>query len=529
MHQQNNKGKKWWQVRKIDIFDTTLRDGEQAAGINLNTAEKLEIARQLERFGVTVIEAGFPASSRGDFEAVQRIANTVKNSTVTGLARTMQKDIDITWDALKDAEQPHIHIFLATSPIHMEYKLKKTPEEVVELAVESVKYARKKFPLVQWSAEDAFRSDPEFLVHIANKVIAAGATTINIPDTVGYATPAEYGALFKYLKENVTGIDGVKLSAHCHNDLGMATANTIAAIENGADQVEGTINGIGERAGNVALEEVAVALYTRKDFYGFETDLHLKEIKRTSQLVSQLTGVVIQPNKAVVGKNAFAHESGIHQDGMLKNPETYEIITPELIGETAEPLALGKHSGRHAFKDRAVSMGFELTDEKINEAFIAFKELADRKKEITEDDLFVLFTDKQLDSGDIPLYELRNVQVQYGTSNVPTATVTALTPEGEEVSKAATGSGSVEAIFNTLEELVPGKVHILDYRVTSVGKGRDALGEALVNLSYNGQASTGRDVAQDVLEASAKAYLNAINRYLIKEDTKAKQQEVLSL
>lgn len=516
-------------MRKIDIFDTTLRDGEQAAGINLNTTEKLEIARQLERFGVTVIEAGFPASSRGDFEAVQRIANTVKNSTITGLARTVQKDIDITWDALKGAEQPHIHIFLATSPIHMEYKLKKTPEEVVELAVESVKYARKKFPLVQWSAEDAFRSDPEFLVHIANKVIAAGATTINIPDTVGYATPAEYGALFKYLKENVTGIDGVKLSAHCHNDLGMATANTIAAIENGADQVEGTINGIGERAGNVALEEVAVALYTRKDVYGFETDLHLKEIKRTSQLVSQLTGVVIQPNKAVVGKNAFAHESGIHQDGMLKNPETYEIITPELIGETAEPLALGKHSGRHAFKDRAVSMGFDLSDEKINEAFTAFKELADRKKEITEDDLFVLFTDKQLDSGDIPLYELRNVQVQYGTSNVPTATVTAITPEGEEVSKAATGSGSVEAIFNTLEELVPGKVHILDYRVSSVGKGRDALGEALVNLSYNGQPSTGRDVAQDVLEASAKAYLNAVNRYLIKEDTKAKQQQVLSL
>lgn len=516
-------------MRKIDIFDTTLRDGEQAAGINLNTAEKLEIARQLERFGVTVIEAGFPASSRGDFEAVQRIANIVKNSTVTGLARTVQKDIDISWEALKGAEQPHIHIFVATSPIHMEHKLKKTPEEVVELAVESVKYARKKFPLVQWSAEDAFRSDPEFLVHIANKVIAAGATTINIPDTVGYATPAEYGALFKYLKENVTGIDRVKLSAHCHNDLGMATANTIAAIENGADQVEGTINGIGERAGNVALEEVAVALYTRKDFYGLETDLHLKEIKRTSQLVSQLTGVVIQPNKAVVGKNAFAHESGIHQDGMLKNPETYEIITPELIGETAEPLALGKHSGRHAFKERAVSMGFELSDEKINEAFTAFKELADRKKEITEDDLFVLFTDKQIDSGDIPLYELRNVQVQYGTANVPTATVTAITPDGEEVSKAATGSGSVEAIFNTLEELVPGKVHILDYRVSSVGRGRDALGEALVNLSYDGQASTGRDVAQDVLEASAKAYLNAINRHLIKEDTKEKQRKIISI
>lgn len=515
-------------MRKIDIFDTTLRDGEQAAGINLNTAEKLEIARQLEKFGVTIIEAGFPASSPGDFEAVQRIANTVKNSKVTGLARTIKRDIDTSWEALKGAEQPHLHVFLATSPIHMEYKLNKTPDEVVDIAVDAVKYARKKFPLVQWSAEDAFRSEPEFLVRIVNEVIAAGATTINIPDTVGYATPAEYGALFKYLKENVRGIDRVKLSAHCHNDLGMATANTIAAIENGADQVEGTVNGIGERAGNVALEEIAVALHTRQDFYGFGTDLNLREIKRTSQLVSQLTGVVIQPNKAVVGKNAFAHESGIHQDGMLKNPETYEIITPELIGETAAPLALGKHSGRHAFKDRAVKMGFELSEEKLNEAFIEFKKLADRKKEITEDDLFVLFTDQQIQSGDTPVYQLTGIQVQYGTSNIPTATVSAITPAGEEVSKAATGSGSVEAIFNTLEELVQGKVHILDYRVTSIGKGRDALGEALVNLSVDGKVSTGRDVAQDVLEASAKAYLNAINRQLINENVRGVENSLSS-
>ncbi|WP_210470587.1 2-isopropylmalate synthase [Sporosarcina sp. 6E9] len=513
-------------MRKIDIFDTTLRDGEQAAGINLNTAEKLEIARQLEKLGVTIIEAGFPASSPGDFQAVQKIANTVKDSTVTGLARTIKSDIDTTWEALKGAEQPHIHTFLATSPIHMQYKLMKTPDEVVELAVDAVKYAKKKFSLVQWSAEDAFRSDPEFLVRIVNQVIAAGATTINIPDTVGYASPMEYGALFKYLKENVTGIDKVKLSAHCHNDLGMATANTIAAIENGADQVEGTINGIGERAGNVALEEIAVALHIRKDFYGYETDINLKEIKRTSQLVSQLTGVVIQPNKAVVGKNAFAHESGIHQDGMLKNPETYEIITPALIGESEIPLALGKHSGRHAFKDRSIKMGFVLSDEKLNDAFIEFKKLADRKKEITEDDLFILFTDQQIQSSDTPVYKLTNVQVQYGTANVPTAMVSAITPSGEEVNKAATGSGSVEAIFNTLEELVQGEVHILDYRVTSIGKGRDALGEAVVNLSLNGHVSTGRDVAQDVLEASAKAYLNAINRQLINADVREKKVAV---
>jgi len=513
-------------VRKIDIFDTTLRDGEQAAGINLNTVEKLEIAKQLEKLGVTIIEAGFPASSPGDFEAVQRIANTVKNSTVTGLARAMKSDIDTSWEALKGGEHPHLHVFLATSPIHMEYKLMKTPDQVVEIAVEAVKHARKKFPLVQWSAEDAFRSDWDFLVRIVTKVIEAGATTINIPDTVGYATPGEYGALFKYLKENVSGFDKVKLSAHCHDDLGMATANTLAAIENGADQVEGTINGLGERAGNVALEEIAVALHIRKDVYKFKTDINLQEIKRTSQLVSQLTGVVIQPNKAIVGKNAFAHESGIHQDGMLKNRETYEIITPALIGEKDIPLALGKHSGRHAFKDRSITMGFDLDDVKLNEAFIEFKKLADRKKEVTEQDLFVLFTDQQIDYKDIPLYELTDVQVHYEGSSNPKAIVTATLPNGEIVSKTATGSGPVEAIFNTLEELVQSEVEILDYRVTSIGKGRDALGEAVINLNYNGQILTGRDVAQDVLEASAKAYLNAINRQLVYANDRVKNTTI---
>ncbi|PID02692.1 MULTISPECIES: 2-isopropylmalate synthase [unclassified Sporosarcina] len=510
-------------MRKIDLFDTTLRDGEQSAGINLNTVEKLEIARQLEKLGVAVIEAGFPASSPGDFEAVQRIANTVKNSTVTGLARAMKNDIDISWEALRGGEQPHIHVFLATSPIHMEYKLKKSPDEVVDIAVDAVKYAKQYFPLVQWSAEDAFRSDKEYLVRIINKVIEAGATTINVPDTVGYATPAEYGALFKYLKENVTGIENVKLSAHCHDDLGMAVANSIAAVENGADQVECTINGIGERAGNAALEEIAVAMHIRNDFYNMETGINLKEIKKASQLVSRLTGVVIQPNKAVVGKNAFAHESGIHQDGMLKNRETYEIITPELIGETDIPLALGKHSGRAAFKDRAITMGFELTDLQLNEAFDDFKKLADRKKEITEDDLFVLFTGQQLADTDTPIYELHNVQVQYGTNNIPTATVTATVPSGETVTVATTGAGSVESIFNALELAIKGEVLILDYRVTSIGKGRDALGEAVVNLRHNGLELTGRDVAQDVLEASAKAYLNAINRQLVREQLRKEE------
>ncbi len=511
-------------MRKIDIFDTTLRDGEQSAGINLNTAEKIEIAKQLERLGVTIIEAGFPASSPGDFDAVHRIAETVKNSVVTGLARCIQKDIDTTWEAIKVAQQPHIHIFLATSPIHMEYKLKKSPEQVIEQAVEAVKYAKKYFPLVQWSAEDAFRSDREFLVRIMNEVVAAGATTINVPDTVGYASPYEYGALFKYLLENVKGADKVKFSAHCHDDhddLGMATANTLAAIENGAAQVEGTINGIGERAGNVALEEIAVALHIRKDFYQVETGIQLQEIKRTSQLVSKLTNVVIQPNKAIVGKNAFAHESGIHQDGVLKNPETYEIISPALIGEGEIPLVLGKHSGRAAFRDRAETMGFDLSDEKLNRAFIEFKKLADRKKEITEEDLLTLLTEQQIQLEDVPLFELKMVQVQYGTENIPTATAIVLTPEGLEKTVVATGSGSVEAIFNTLEQLVPSAVHVIDYRVTSVGKGRDALGEAVINIRYDHVSTTGRNSSQDVLEASAKAYLNAINRHLIKDSLRA--------
>ncbi len=503
-------------MRKIDIFDTTLRDGEQSAGINLNTAEKIEIARQLERFGATIIESGFPAASPGDFDAVQRIAGTVKNSIVTGLARSVESDISSAWEALKGGEQPHVHIFLATSPIHMEHKLMKTPEQVMETAVAAVKYAKKFFPLVQWSAEDASRSDPEFLVRIIRKVIEAGATTINLPDTVGYATPAEYGAMFKYVSENVIGIEKVKLSAHCHNDLGMATANTLAAIENGATQIEGTINGIGERAGNVALEEIAVALHIRKQIYEIETGIQLKEIKRTSQLVSQLTGSLIQPNKAVVGKNAFAHESGIHQDGMLKNPLTYEIITPELIGDASTQLVLGKHSGRHAFKDRAIKMGFELSDEKLNKAFVEFKKLADSKKEIVEDDLFVLLTDQQINDKEVPVYVLESVQVQYGTANIPTATASAYKPDGELIRDSATGAGSVEAIFNSLERLVEGKVHILDYRVTSIGKGRDALGEAVINMTFNGETVTGRDVAQDVLEATAKAYLNAVNRQLVK-------------
>ncbi|CAM5223890.1 2-isopropylmalate synthase OS=Ureibacillus acetophenoni OX=614649 GN=leuA PE=3 SV=1 [Ureibacillus acetophenoni] len=510
-------------MRKIDIFDTTLRDGEQSAGINLNTAEKVEIAKQLERLGVTIIEAGFPASSPGDLDAVQRIAGTVKNSIVTGLARCVQSDIDAAWEALKGAEQPHVHVFLATSPIHMEYKLKKTPDQVVEQAVAAVKYARKFFPLVEWSAEDGFRSDREFLVRIIEQVVEAGATTINVPDTVGYASPYEYGELFRFLRENVRGADKVKFSAHCHDDLGMAVANSIAAMENGADQIECTINGIGERAGNAALEEIAVALHIRNDIYPVQTGINLKEIKRTSQLVSRLTGSLIQPNKAVVGKNAFAHESGIHQDGVLKHKETYEIISPALIGEGEVPLVLGKHSGRAAFRDRAIKMGYELSDEKLNKAFQEFKKLADRKKEITEDDLITLLTEQQVSIEDIQLYELKSVQVSYGTDNIPTATASVVTPDGDLRTIAATGAGSVEAIFNTLEQLVQSKVNVLDFQVKSVSKGRDALADAVVNVRINGATTTGRDSSQDVLEATANAFIDAINRNIIHENIRQKQ------
>ncbi|MGY3715528.1 2-isopropylmalate synthase [Sutcliffiella cohnii] len=511
-------------MRKIDVFDTTLRDGEQSAGVNLNTVEKLEIAKQLERLGVDIMEAGFPAASKGDLEAVKLIAQTVKNSSVTGLARSNKKDIDAAWEALKYSAEPRLHIFLATSPIHMTYKLKMTPDEVIDAAVSSVKYARQYFPQVQWSAEDACRSDLNFLVKIVSEVIDAGATVINLPDTVGYRSPQEYGKLFKYLRSYVKNIDKVKLSAHCHDDLGMATANTLAAIENGATQVEGTINGIGERAGNASLEEVAVALHIRKDYYEAETRLKLDEIKRTSNLVSKLSGMIVPANKAVVGANAFAHESGIHQDGVLKEKSTYEIITPELIGVKSNSLVLGKHSGRHAFKNKALELGFQLTDEELNDVFKLFKDLSDKKKEITEEDLLELLTDKQTEKDEQKKYEFTSLQVQYGTANIPTATLVVTTKDGEKIQEAATGSGSVEAIYNTLERIVEEPVQLLDYKLNSVGSGRDALANVFVKVLYNGVESSGRGTAQDVLEASARAYINAVNRVCKFESRKVKQK-----
>lgn len=496
----------------VNIFDTTLRDGEQSPGVNLNQLEKLEIARQLERFGVDIMEAGFPASSQGDFEAVKAIAQTIKNSSVTGLARAVKSDIDIAWDALKDAAEPRLHVFLATSPIHMQYKLMKTPEQVVQTAVDMVTYAKQKFPHVEWSAEDASRSDLDFLVKIITKVINAGATVINLPDTVGYTTPEEYGRMFRYIRENVPNIHRAALSCHCHDDLGMAVANSLAAIENGATQVEGTINGIGERAGNASLEEIAVALNIRKDKYPYATNLVLKEIKRTSDIVSRFTGMKVPGNKAVVGKNAFAHESGIHQDGVLKNALTYEIITPEMVGVQSNDLVLGKHSGRHAFKDKIEQMGFVLSAEKLNEAFQSFKQLTDHKKEVTDEDLFTILIDIQTAAVDVKKYELVAFQVQYASANLPTATVALTTPEGERVETARTGSGSVEALYNTLEALMKEKIHLTDFNLSSVGSGRDALAEVHVKMTVNGTTVSGRGSAQDVLEAAAKAFINAVNR-----------------
>ncbi|WP_318508142.1 2-isopropylmalate synthase [Bacillus sp. T3] len=505
-------------MQKIKIFDTTLRDGEQSARVNLNHTEKLEIARQLERVNVDIIEAGFPAASKGDFQSVQKIAQTIRGCSVTGLARSVVNDIDAAWESLKDGAEPRLHTFIATSPIHREYKLRQSKEQVIETAVAAVKYAAQKFPIIQWSAEDASRTELPYLAEIVEAVIQAGARVINLPDTVGYGTPQEYGQMFAYLREHVPSIDKVSLSTHCHDDLGMAVANSLAAVENGATQVEGTFNGIGERAGNAALEEVIMALYIRKDFYKAESRIVLNEIFRTSTLISKLTGMPIPANKAVVGRNAFAHESGIHQDGVLKEKSTYEIISPELVGVKSNSLVLGKHSGRHAFKIRLQELGLNVPDEDIAHLFTIFKELADRKKEMTDDDLVAIVLDERLSKDQESFYELKSVQIHNTSDQIHTATVTLSGRNNEIIEESASGAGSVEALYNTLERCVKEQVHLLDYRIQSVGAGRDALAQVFVNLNYAGKESSGRGLAQDVIEASAKAYLNAVNRVIYLEE-----------
>lgn len=501
-------------MRKIYIFDTTLRDGEQSPGVNLNTREKLEIAYQLEKLGVDRIEAGFPAASPGDLAAVNAVARAVKKSTVIGLSRSRTQDIEAVREALQGAEDPCIHLFLATSPIHRKYKLKMDKDQVLETAQAALRYARKYFSKIEFSAEDAGRTELDFLCEMTAMAIREGASVVNIPDTVGYLYPEEYGNIFRTLKEKVPGIEKIQLSAHCHDDLGLATANSLAAILGGADQIEGTINGIGERAGNTALEEVALALETRYDFFGAKTSLELSEIARTSRLVSRLTGMVVPGNKAIVGANAFAHESGIHQDGMLKEKTTYEIMSPETIGLKESKLVLGKHSGRHAFREKLVDMGYTLDDERLNEAFAKFKVLADKKKEVTDEDLLAIVEEKLIDTPEE--FRLETIFVSYGNESTPAAKVRLVTLGGDIIEKEAEGNGSVDAIYNAIDLASGEDVKLADYSIKSVSHGKDAQGEVHVVLTQNGVSVQGRGVSTDILEASARAYVDAINRLIEK-------------
>ncbi|MEW5762062.1 MAG: 2-isopropylmalate synthase [Bacillota bacterium] len=495
---------------RVYIFDTTLRDGEQSPGVSLNVAEKLQIARQLVKLGVDVIEAGFPYASPGDFKGVQAVAREVRGVTVAGLARCSASDIDAAWEALMEAEQPRIHVFIATSDIHLKYKLRKDREQVLQAAVEGVKRAKRYTADVEFSAEDASRSDLDYLCRVLAAVIEAGATVVNIPDTVGYATPEEFGAFIRAIREKTPGIEKAVLSVHCHDDLGLAVANSLAAVRNGAQQVEGTINGIGERAGNAALEEVIMALYTRRDVFGKQVGITTEEIYRTSRLVSTLTGMPVQYNKAVVGKNAFAHESGIHQDGVLKERTTYEIMNPAMIGITRSSLVLGKHSGRHAFRQRLAELGYELTEEELNKAFVRFKELADRKKTITDEDLEAIV------EGEIrqapPTFELEYMHILSGTTVVPSATV-GLATGGEVVEEAACGDGPVDAIYRAVDKITGVKATLVSYALDAVTGGKDALGAVTVKVeNEQGKVFTGRGLSTDVLEASARAYIDAINK-----------------
>ena len=496
----------------IRIFDTTLRDGEQAPGGTLTLAEKLEVARMLETMGVDVIEAGFPVSSQGDFESVRAIAAEVTRSVVCGLARCTPKDIDRAAEAVRDAKHPRIHLFLATSKIHREHKLRKGKADIVRLAVESVRQAKAMCDDVEFSPEDASRTEMEFLEEVTQATVEAGATTINLPDTVGYAAPGPYGAIFSHLlaKLPILRERGVVLSSHCHDDLGMAVANSLAAVQAGARQVECTINGIGERAGNAALEEIVMALRTRRDYFQVTTRIDATKIYPASRLVSTLTGLTVQRNKAVVGENAFAHESGIHQDGVLKHRETYEIMDPTTVGIPKNSLVLGKHSGRAAFRDRVSQLGYTLSEAQVESAFGRFKALADKKKEVFDEDLEALIDD-QLDLG-TALYTLAGVQVTTGSQAVPTATVTLRDSTGEILQDASIGDGPVDAIYAAIQRLTGVKADLIDYRIRSVSKGRDAQGEATVELDHNGRTLRGRGLSTDILEASALAYLAAINR-----------------
>jgi 2-isopropylmalate synthase len=496
---------------RVIVFDTTLRDGEQAPGCSMNVEEKIRMAKQIERLGVDVIEAGFPVASAGDFEAVKRISGIIEKSSVAGLCRAVRGDIDRCWEAIKDAKKPRIHTFIATSDIHLFHKLKRTRKEVIRDAVAAVRHAKSLCPDVEFSCEDASRSDIEFLVDIVAAAVEAGAVVINLPDTVGYSVPAEYGDMFATIRARVPGITKVILSAHCHNDLGMAVANTLAAIENGARQMECTVNGIGERAGNAALEELAMALTTRKERLGVVTGINNEEIYRSSRLLTSLTGMMVQRNKAIVGANAFAHEAGIHQDGMLKSAITYEIMTPQSVGIKHSTLVLGKHSGRHALRQRYAELGYDMSPEDLERAYVEFTHLADQKKEIYDEELIAILEQGSVWSDED--FILVGLHVSSGTGVRPTATIE-LKRGSDTFVDSATGDGPVDAAYRAMERIIGIEGTLTEYSLKSVSLGHDAIGEAFVRVAFDGVQYNGRAVSTDVIAGSAKAYLEAINRAL---------------
>jgi 2-isopropylmalate synthase len=498
---------------RVIIFDTTLRDGEQAAGGTLNVQEKLEIARQLEKLGVDVIEAGFPVTSPGDFEAVRLIAQEVRAPSICVLTHANLKAVDDSWEAVKGAANPRIHIVLSSSDIHLFYQLRKSREQILQMSCDTVAHAGKYCTNIEFSAMDASRTEPEFIHQLLKAVIDAGATTVNIPDTVGYAMPHQFGDLIEGIFKNVPNIDRAVVSVHCHNDLGLAVANSLEAIKRGARQVEGTINGIGERAGNAALEEIVMAVRTRADFFNVTTNIDTKQIYRTSRLVSDLTGFTVQPNKAIVGGNAFRHSSGLHVDGMIKKAVTYEIIDPRSVGIPSSSLVLGKTSGRHAFRERLSELGYSLNDEDLNRAFAAFKELADKKKDITDRDIESLIAEEQRTVSEE--YHLDRVQVTSGDQGLPMAGVRLIGPGGRMIIEGASlGTGPVDAVYKAINLCVKEPNSLTEFSVKSITEGIDAIGEVLIRIESDGVTYTGRGADTDIIVSSAKAYINALNRLL---------------
>ncbi len=500
-------------MRLIKIFDTTLRDGEQSPGASMNVDEKIQVAKQLARLGVDVIEAGFAISSPGDFDSIRRICTEVEGPIICSLARAKTEDIDRAWEALKDAPKKRIHTFISTSDIHLKYQFRLTRQEALRRAVEMVKHARGYVDDVEFSPMDATRSEPGYLYEVLEAVIDAGASTVNIPDTVGYSIPEEFGGLIKGMQRHVKNIDRAVISVHCHNDLGLAVANSLSAVMNGAGQIECTINGIGERAGNCSLEEAVMALRTRRDLFDADTKINTEEITRSSRLVTKITGISVQPNKAIVGANAFAHEAGIHQDGLLKEKSTYEIIRPESIGLVQAKLVLGKHSGRHAFKTRLNEMGFELSEDELNKAFERFKRLADQKKEIFDEDIEALVSEEV---SKIPeVYKLKDLTVTSGTTKHPAATIR-LEVEGRIIKKTKQGDGPVDATYKAIASITDTKSRLLKFEVKSITGGTDALGEVAVSLEEDGRTVRGYGADTDIIVASAKAYINALNKLTAK-------------